>query len=217
MKKIKIAINKKGTAIALFVTLFTVIIDYISKIIVMKNMDLGQSIPLIKNILHITYITNPGAAFGSLSDARWLFMTASVIMIFALLALIIFWDDNSTLFYISVSMILGGGIGNMIDRIFYGEVVDFIDFCAFPKLWSWIFNLADTFVCVGVGLLILYYILAEVRNAKNGKEKIENGEQNTLCTEEYINSEKNTDECTEDDLKKTVSKTIKKEPGDTEK
>ena len=68
-------------------------------------------------------------------------------------------------------MILGGGIGNMIDRIFYGEVVDFLDFCAFPELWSWIFNLADSFVCVGVGLLMLYYILAEIKHAREEKSK----------------------------------------------
>ncbi|MBQ3160446.1 MAG: signal peptidase II [Clostridia bacterium] len=68
-------------------------------------------------------------------------------------------------------MVLGGGIGNMIDRIFYGEVVDFLDFCAFPELWSWIFNLADSFVCVGVGLLIIYYVLSEIKHYKAEKEK----------------------------------------------
>ena len=171
MKKIKISIDKKGAAVALSVTLFTVLADYFSKIAVMENMKLGESIPIIKNVFHLTYITNPGAAFGSLAGARWIFMTASVLMIVALTALLLFWDDKSTLFYVSTSMILGGGIGNMIDRIFYGEVVDFLDFCAFPELWSWIFNLADSFVCVGVGLLMLYYILSEVRHYKAEKAK----------------------------------------------
>jgi hypothetical protein len=55
-------------------------------------------------------------------------------------------------------MAIGGGIGNMIDRIAYGTVVDFIDFCAFPELWMWIFNGADSFVCVGAALLVIYYI-----------------------------------------------------------
>ncbi len=176
MKKIKISIDKKGAIIALSVTLFTVFADYFSKISVMKNMELRESIPIIKNVFHITYITNPGAAFGSFSDARWVFMTASAIMIAALVALLLFWDDKSTLFYVSTSMVLGGGIGNMIDRIFYGEVVDFLDFCAFPELWSWIFNLADSFVCVGVGLLLLYYILSEVKHQKAENEK-KNGDR----------------------------------------
>ncbi len=178
VKKIKISIDKKGAIIALSVTLFTVLADYFSKIAVIKNMELRESIPIIKNVFHITYITNPGAAFGSFSDARWFFMTASALMIVALVALLLFWDDRSALFYVSTSMILGGGIGNMIDRIFYGEVVDFLDFCAFPELWSWIFNLADSFVCVGVGLLMLYYILSEVKHLKaEKKQKSGMGEQ----------------------------------------
>jgi len=177
VKKIKISINKKGAIISLFVVLFTVLTDYFSKIIVMNNMEIRESIPIIKNVFHLTYITNPGAAFGSLAGARWVFMTASVLMIAVLSALIIFWDDRSTLFYVSASMILGGGIGNMIDRIFYGEVVDFLDFCAFPEIWSWIFNLADSFVCVGVGLLMLYYILAEVKHAKKEKAGKSEGEE----------------------------------------
>ena len=171
MKKIKISIDKKGIVISLAVTLFTVLCDYFSKIIVMENMELRQSIPIIKNVFHLTYITNPGAAFGSFSNARWLFMTASTLMIVALVGLLLFWDDKSPVFYVSVSMILGGGIGNMIDRIFYGEVVDFLDFCAFPELWSWIFNLADSFVCVGVGLLMIYYVSSEIKHYKAEKSK----------------------------------------------
>ena len=172
LEKIKkyIKIDGKGALISLFVTIFTIITDLVTKIIVMNTMSLGQSIPLIKGVLHITYITNKGAAFGSFSDARWLFMTLSTLLIVFLCALLIAWEDRHPLFYVSVSMVLGGGIGNMIDRIFYGEVVDFIDFCAFPRLWQWIFNGADSFVCVGVGLLIVYYVRAEIRNAREKKE-----------------------------------------------
>ena len=167
-EKIKkyIKIDGKGALISLFVAISTVIIDLVTKLIVMNTMTLGQSIPLIKNVLHITYITNKGAAFGSFSDARWIFMTLSTLLIVFLCVLLVTWEDRHPLFYVSVSMVLGGGIGNMIDRIFYGEVVDFIDFCAFPRLWQWIFNGADSFVCVGVGILIIYYVRSEIRNAK---------------------------------------------------
>ena len=171
MIKIKPSIEKKGALLSVSIVLFTVLSDYLSKIVVMENMSLRDSIPIIKNVLHLTYITNPGAAFGSFSDSRWVFMVASTVMILGLAALITFWEDKNILFYVSASMVLGGGVGNMIDRIFYGEVVDFIDFCAFPELWSWIFNLADSYVCVGVGLLIIYYIMSEVRHAKEEKEK----------------------------------------------
>ena len=74
-------------------------------------------------------------------------------------------------------MIVGGGIGNMIDRIFNGEtlfngvVIDFIDFCAFPEIWMWIFNMADSFVCVGGALFLIFYIREEVINYKKSKNK----------------------------------------------
>ena len=61
----------------------------------------------------------------------------------------------------------------MIDRVAYGYVVDFIDFCAFPSLWKWIFNGADSFVCVGAGLLMLWFVLAEVRATKRERAKKE--------------------------------------------
>ncbi len=171
-EKIKkyIKIDGKGALISLFVTIFTVVCDFVTKLIVMNTMYLGQSIPIIKNVLHITYITNKGAAFGSFADARWLFMTLSSLLIVFIIVLLLLWEDKSPLFYVSASMVLGGGIGNMIDRIFYGEVVDFIDFCAFPKLWQWIFNGADSFVCIGIALLLVYCVRAEIKNAKS-KEK----------------------------------------------
>ena len=136
----------------------SVLIDFITKKMVMITMNLGESIPLIKGVLNLTYITNDGAAFGSFSEHRWVFMSLSSIMILGLIVIILIWDRPKPTFYIGTSMALGGGIGNMIDRIAYGTVVDFIDFCAFPQIWSWIFNGADSFVCVGAGILIVYYI-----------------------------------------------------------
>lgn len=183
---LKVKVRKKGAIVSLSVIAASVLVDYITKVLVMRNMKLGESIPLIKNVLHITYITNDGAAFGSFDDARWLFMTVSTVMIVFLCAMLLFYDEPSPLFYTSLSLIIGGGIGNMIDRIFYGVVVDFIDFCAFPKLWKWIFNGADSFVCIGVVLLIVYYIRMEIKEAgrkkseevkaPESKESTENGE-----------------------------------------
>ena len=136
----------------------TVLIDFITKKLVMVTMKLGESIPIIPGVLNLTYITNDGAAFGSFSEHRWVFMTLSTIMLVGLTVLLIIWDRPKPTFYIGTSMAIGGGIGNMIDRIAYGTVVDFIDFCAFPELWMWIFNGADSFVCVGAALLVIYYI-----------------------------------------------------------
>ena len=134
-------------------------------------MTIGQSIPLIKNVLHLTYITNKGAAFGSFANHRWVFLIATFIFLIIMSVVIICWTDHNKAFYISLSMIIGGGIGNMIDRIAYGKVIDFIDFCAFPNLWMWIFNGADSFVCVGAFLFGIYFIMSEVKNEKQEKEK----------------------------------------------
>ena len=172
--KLKINIKRKGAIISLSVLIVTVLADQLTKLAVMRYMEVGQSIPLIKDVLHLTYILNRGAAFGSMSDARWLFMTVSALLIVFLCGLILVWEDGDALFYTAAAMMMGGGIGNMIDRVAYGYVVDFIDFCAFPSLWKWIFNGADSFVCIGAGMFVLWYILAEIRNYK--KEKAENAE-----------------------------------------
>ena len=183
--KLKINIKKKGAIIAISVVIATVLIDLATKLLVMNNLELGESIPLIDGVLHLTYITNKGAAFGSFTDARWIFMTVSVLLIAFLTFMLLVFDETNELFYVSVSMVIGGGFGNMIDRIAYGEVVDFIDFCAFPDLWKWIFNGADSFVCVGGGLLVLWYILAEVKAAKKAKaEKAEAEAENTEKSDE---------------------------------
>ena len=167
--KLKLGITKKGAIISLLVVIVGVLGDLLTKLAVVTNMEIGQSVPLIKDVLHLTYITNKGAAFGSFSEHRWVFMVASALLIVGLVVLILLWDKANVLFYVSTSLVLAGGIGNMIDRIAYGYVVDFIDFCAFPSLWKWIFNGADSFVCVGSGLLILWYIIEEVKNAKKKK------------------------------------------------
>jgi len=153
-----------------------VVIDFLTKQLVVHFMDIGQSIPLIKGVLHLTYVTNDGAAMGMLDDNRWIFMILSTVAIIAMSAYLI-WQRNelSKGFGISLAMIIGGGIGNMVDRLFYGssfgngEVVDFIDFCAFPKIWKWIFNVADSFVCVGCALFILFFIIDEAKNVKQKK------------------------------------------------
>ncbi len=157
-----------------------IFVDQLSKFFIVKFMYLGQSIPLIKDFLHITYVTNDGAAFGSMDgDAgRMLFMTASTVMIVLLSAYLFLGHAQTRLYAVSIAMIISGGIGNMIDRLgigFYvnpitekGEVIDFIDFCG---IWDAIFNGADSFVCVGAGLLILALILDIVKEYKAEKEK----------------------------------------------
>lgn len=154
--------------LCLAVVFATVLLDFVSKRLVMANLRLGESVTVIKGVFRLTYITNDGAAFGSFSEHRWVFMVLSTVFIVLLIGALTVWEENR-LFYVSASMIIGGGIGNMIDRIAYGTVVDFLDFCALPSLWKWIFNVADSFVCVGAALLVLYYIRFELKSSREKK------------------------------------------------
>ena len=172
------------------IIVFSVIIDQITKYAVVANMAEGQSIPLIENVLHLTYITNDGAAMGMMDDYRWVFMTVSTVALIGISVwLFVCHKKISKLSGIAFSMVVGGGIGNMIDRIFNGEVfgdgvvIDFIDFCAFPNLWKWIFNGADAFVCVGVGIAVLDIILEEIKRYKAEKAE-KSGSAETQIKEE---------------------------------
>ena len=151
-----------------------IIIDQLTKYLTVKFMNKGDSIPLIKGFLHITYTTNDGAAFGMMDDPdqRWIFLAISTIATLLFMAYLYLGHAETMLYAVSLSMVVSGGIGNMIDRLgmgFYvnangiGEVVDFIDFCG---IWNAIFNGADSFVCVGAGLLILALVIDLVKEMK---------------------------------------------------
>ena len=138
--------------------------DQLSKLIVIEYLAPVEQVKLIDGVLHLTYVENRGAAFGMLSDHRWVFMVLSVAAIAALV--IYLWKSRprDRLLTLSLAMIAGGGIGNMIDRMVYGYVVDFIDVTA---VWDYVFNVADSAVCVGCGLIILWFILCEIKERKN--------------------------------------------------
>ena len=148
-----------------------VVLDQVTKYAVVANILYGQSVEVIPGVLNFTYVRNKGAAFGFFDDARWVFMTLSTIAIVAILVYMFWKKPQSKMLLASLIMITGGGIGNMIDRVWLGYVIDFIDFCAFPNLWVWVFNVADSFVCVGAGLLALWMILDAVREYKEIKSR----------------------------------------------
>lgn len=142
-----------------------IFLDQITKWLTVINLDLGESFPLIQDVFHFTYVQNRGAAFGILKDHRWVFLVISSLAIVVMLIMLWKSRKDSRLLCIALSMIIGGGIGNMIDRVRLGYVVDFIDFYAFD-FWVWVFNIADSCVCVGAGLLILYLVIDIVKDSK---------------------------------------------------
>lgn len=126
-------------------------IDQITKNIIVKTMQLGETIPVMEGVFHITSHRNRGAAFGILQDARWFFIVITVIVVAVILWYMPRIKDQKWML-IAFSLVLGGAIGNFIDRLLTGAVVDFLDFrlINFP-----IFNVADSSIVIGVSLLLL--------------------------------------------------------------
>lgn len=157
------------------IAIAVVLLDQISKHFVCIHLKPVGSIPIIDGILNFTYVENRGAAFGMLSDNRAVFMVLSVIIIVFLSYIIVQYHGKSKLLDVCLGLIVGGGIGNMVDRAYLGYVVDFIDFCAFD-FWKYVFNIADCGVVVGCILFISVLIFDKKLFADN--KKVNRGEEN---------------------------------------
>ena len=143
-------------------------LDQLTKLLASVYLKSVPTHPIIEGVLHLTYTENRGAAFGMLADQRWIFMTVSTVAIIAMAAYLFIRRGPTPLYAVALSMVISGGIGNMIDRIALGYVVDFIDF----RLINFaIFNGADSLVCVGAGLLILALVLDIIKEYRSEKEK----------------------------------------------
>jgi signal peptidase II len=140
--------------VRLFITAaIVIIIDQISKHLISSLMQEGQSITLINNFLYITYVRNPGAAFGLFP-----YQTAFFIIITLVVAALILYyyrilsEDHRWLRF-SLALQLGGALGNLIDRIRGGYVIDFINFTVWPP----VFNLADSAIVIGIGIFLIAF------------------------------------------------------------
>lgn len=151
-----------------------VVLDQITKVLAVKYL-VGNPIELIPNVLHFTYVENDGMALGLMDDQRWIFMTLSSVAIVAMIVYMIGWKPKSKFACAAFALIIGGGVGNMIDRFFYvgiqgdtvGEKVvrDFIDVRMFGDLWPWVFNVADSCVCVGGAMLFLWCVISLIKES----------------------------------------------------
>jgi signal peptidase II len=155
----------------LAVIIVTVFLDQLTKYLTVLHLKPIDTLPIIEDVFHLTYVENTGAAFGMMKDARWVFMITSTAAIIGILGYMIhrYYVKKEKLHWaeaLSLSLIVGGGIGNMIDRTMLGYVVDMID-CRFINFA--VFNVADSFVCIGAGLMILYLIILTVREYKAEK------------------------------------------------
>lgn len=142
-----------------------ILADQLTKILALQYLAPVGSYPLWEDVLHLTYVENTGAAFGMLKDHRWVFLVISTVALGGMIVYMFLNKSRHPLEAVAVAFIVGGGIGNMIDRVARGFVVDFVDVKCIP-FWKYIFNVADIFVCVGCGLFILYVLLYETRVKK---------------------------------------------------
>lgn len=146
-----------ATFIWFCVAALVVFLDQLSKYLTVLYLKPIGTFPILQDALHLTYVENRGAAFGMLADSRWVFMVVSAVSIVALSVYLVRKKPKSRLLCLSLAFVIGGGIGNMIDRVALGYVVDMIDF---RLIHFAVFNVADSFVCVGAGMLMLYLILS---------------------------------------------------------
>lgn len=136
------------------IAIVVVLFDQWTKWLIVKNMELGESITLINGFLYITSHRNKGAAWGILQDQMLFFYIVTVIVVIGLIYYLHKHTSDSFFQRISISFILGGAIGNFIDRLFRKEVVDFIDVMIFTYDYP-IFNVADSFLFIGVVLFLI--------------------------------------------------------------
>lgn len=141
----------------LWLSLIAVILDQVTKLAVSNSMQYLESIDVMP-FFRLTYVHNEGAAFSFLSDAggwqRWLFAGLAFAMSIIITVWITRLKKQELLLAVSLSLVLGGAVGNLIDRVAYGYVIDFLD--VYYQNWHWpAFNIADSAICVGVFLMIL--------------------------------------------------------------
>lgn len=141
----------------IYLSIILFLIDQISKLLVVKLVDINSSIELIKNFFYLTYTHNTGAAFSILIGQRILLILIAVIILVLIFNYLIKNKVEGKLDRLVFSLIIGGSLGNLIDRIIRGYVVDFIDVKIFGYNFP-IFNLADTFIVIGVFLLLIITI-----------------------------------------------------------
>lgn len=155
--------QKYYIGLSLFITLIILIGDQLTKFIIRTQMTLGESFAVVPKFLYITSHRNNGAAWGILSGKMTFFYIITIIVLIALIVFYIKEAKNNMLMQIAISLLFSGALGNFIDRVSSGEVVDFIDTVIFGYDFP-IFNIADASLTIGVVLLII--VLLKDQNQK---------------------------------------------------
>ena len=144
-------------------------LDQVTKLLIVADLAVGESHPVWEGVLHFTYVRNDGAVFGSFSGMPYIFNTVTVLIVLAAIFLLVRNRLGSRWLTAAVTLILAGGVGNLIDRFRLGYVIDFIDVKCFGNLWVWVFNVADCCVVCGCLILLGYYLIDWYRERRDAK------------------------------------------------
>ncbi len=142
----------------LLVALGVLILDQGTKYAVLSGMIEGDSYPIIENVFHLTFVRNPGAAFGMMPNKTYFFISVSLVVLAGIIYYYRTIPKEQKWLRIAMGLVAGGAVGNLIDRVRFGHVVDFFDFRVWP-----VFNIADSAIVVAVAIIFLYLI----REGKN--------------------------------------------------
>ena len=140
--------------------------DQITKVLIDHNFKLGESVLVVNNFFSFTYVTNKGAAWGILSGYGWLLLLVALIVMVAIISFMRWLTEGFNERYLALSMIVSGIIGNSIDRIWRGEVIDFLDLHIGNYHWPPVFNIADSSICIGVCIFFLSNIIRVTKQQK---------------------------------------------------
>ncbi|NLG87256.1 MAG: signal peptidase II [Firmicutes bacterium] len=133
-----------------------VALDQLAKALIRRSLLPGQSLPIWPGIFHLSYVQNPGAAFGMLRNQTGLLVVVTAVVVVAIVLYAGRLEPHMSLLRWAMALVLGGAVGNLIDRLRFGYVVDFLDF----RIWP-VFNVADIAIVSGVGLLFIYLLRSE--------------------------------------------------------
>lgn len=139
--------------------------DQFTKVYIQNNFEMAKSYEFLPGIIDITYIHNDGGAWGMLGGYTWILLSVTFVIMLVCIALLLKYGVKDKLMFWAITLVLSGGVGNMIDRIFRsGNVIDFLHFEFFPTFP--VFNVADCAIVIGAGLLMLYFFLGIINDEK---------------------------------------------------
>ncbi|MFZ3102537.1 MAG: signal peptidase II [Desulfitobacteriaceae bacterium] len=127
------------------------IIDRVIKIVIMAKFVPNETEVIIPKVLHLTFVLNPGAAFGLMAGRTWIFVITAVLVLIGVIYAQFRLPVEDSLIRLSSGMIGGGALGNLLDRVLTGKVIDYLDF----RIWPFVFNFADSMIVCGVALLLI--------------------------------------------------------------